>query len=453
MSNSIEQILNKSKDDLLIVTSSIKNFKQPVKKTETVTYSDISIDTSDLIDSNLEIQKLKNYYSNNMITWSFLKKLSEFNQWPFGCIGNFIENSIKDTVDSKNININVQYYNSEPTISIKDDGNGINSKEFNQILYSFSINSKKEYNFFKYGVSMKSSALRLGDKFLLISKTNKEFNIGLISKSLQNKLDTEFLIAPVINYSIIQKVKYIARSTYAKQSLSLILEDFNFIFNDEYELFKYIDSFDTGTHIFISDLVKITSNEYELYFDHVNNDIIYNYFNLQIGFSNFIDSSLVSYLKYFNIKPIQLNVFIMNKKVNTINPLFNIFNSSKNEGNIIKLDNSLKVNNENTSNAAIIDGNKYKGIIFNKKYYDYIISQQNFITDNYENENLFNGILLYSKNRLICRYNQQKFGDICYFIKKLIKYDDIDRLFPLSGYIELSTSLQISTNKTVNNIY
>ena len=40
-----------------------------------------------------------------MMTWHFLKQLSDFHKWPIGCIGNFIKNSLKDYVSSNNIYI------------------------------------------------------------------------------------------------------------------------------------------------------------------------------------------------------------------------------------------------------------------------------------------------------------------------------------------------------------
>ena len=54
-------------------------------------------------------------------------------------------------------------------------------------MFSFIKNQNKELNYFQYGFSMKASAIRLADSFLIISKTQKELSIGIISKRLQKK--------------------------------------------------------------------------------------------------------------------------------------------------------------------------------------------------------------------------------------------------------------------------
>ena len=64
----------------------------------------ISTDTSDLVGQDFfTFEEIKKNYLNNLISWTFLKKLSEFNQWSLGCIGNFVMNSLKEQVTAKNI--------------------------------------------------------------------------------------------------------------------------------------------------------------------------------------------------------------------------------------------------------------------------------------------------------------------------------------------------------------
>ena len=50
------------------------------------------------------------------------------------------------------------------------------------------------------------------------------------------------------------------------------------------------------------------------------------------------------------------------------------------------------------------------------------------------NDILFNNILIYYENRLVCRLGQNKFGDLPYFIKKQKKKELFYNYF---GYIEL----------------
>ena len=52
-------------------------------------------DTEDLCEDNtFNFKDIKRKYINNLISWSFLKKISDIFQWPLGCFGNLIDNSI-----------------------------------------------------------------------------------------------------------------------------------------------------------------------------------------------------------------------------------------------------------------------------------------------------------------------------------------------------------------------
>jgi hypothetical protein len=490
-------------DEFLFVSNNINILPNTNSTLEKKYFSskEAATDTSDLIDDNeFNFDNLKKNYLNNMISWSFLKKLSEFNQWPLACIGNFVDNSLKEEVETKNLKIDVKCYDkkiynftspnannenkhdlqdvtdfSEKILlfSINDDGCGISTKEFNQILYSFSVNEKKEYNFFRYGVSMKTSAIRLANSFLLISKTNDEASIGLLSKNLQIKLDTDFILTPIVNFKIEKeggKNNYIPRSNYAKQSLSLILQEIRFFFKEEEDLIKYLNSFNTGTHIFLYDLKQISSiktelNEltnYELLFDSNSKDILFNYFQIQIGERDYIDCSLNLYLKFLFLKNNKTNVYLMGEKIKMSNPLKTINQVSKNNPEASKVGSGLKYDNK-ASDCLFIEGEIYKGIIFNESYYSSLMSSNHFNFENSLNsKEIFNGILVYMDNRLVCRFGQNKLGDISYFIKKFMKkkqgensnYSDFSNsLFPISGYLEVPSSIyQLLYNKMVNNL-
>ena len=136
-------------------------------------------------------------------------------------------------------------------LTIKDDGCGISIKKFNKIIYSFSLNPNNEYNFFKYGLSLKSCALRLANSFFIISKTDNSLSIGLLSKNLQNKYNTEFILTPIINYSISENKKYTPVSNSAYQILNSIINEIKFMFYSSEELFNYINTFERGNIIII----------------------------------------------------------------------------------------------------------------------------------------------------------------------------------------------------------
>ena len=397
---------------------------------------DFSTDTNDLINMNFySFEEIKKNYLNNMMTWHFLKQLSAFYKWPIGCIGNFIKNSLKDYVSSKNIHIDyIIPQNSENYISIKDDGKGIISPDFNGIMYSFIKNQNKELNYFQYGFSMKASAIRLADSFLIISKTSKEVSIGMISKSLQKKLkDNDFILTPIINYRIEKKesnkMKYIAKSNFPSESLNLILEHINFLFKAEEELMNYFDTFDTGTHIYLFDLKKksnfLGEKNYELIFNEEENDICLNEdfeFDEELK-KNIIDFSLKKYLSFMVLKPLKdVCIFISEKKIDLENPYYNIKLLASLGNNIKKL-NSINyfINDEKDKIDCLnIDGMDYEGILFNENFIDSITSNTNIGVEDIKEKDYLNGILIYKENILITRLNQHNFGDLNFFIKKMM---------------------------------
>ena len=436
-------------------------------------------DTNDLININFySFEEIKKNYLNNLITWKFLKSLSDFYKWPLGCIGNFIKNSSKIDLNTKNIYIDIKKFrNDEIYLSIKDDGKGIPCSEFNGILFSFMKNQNKERNYFQYGFSMKTSAIRLANSFLIISKTSKEISIGMISKSLQQKLkddevNCDFILTPIVNYKIEQdkvKNKYIPKSNYPLESLNLILEEIPFLFKDKETLMNYFEKFESGTHIYLFDLRTKNKNEigylktikednelnkkiisnYELLFEQDDNDILLNE-NLDINEDfrkNTIDFSFKKYLKFFFLKhDKKLNIFLFGKKLDIDNPYYNIKSLASDGNNIIKITNlNYKSEKEKEIDCFDIEGNEYKGILFNEKFIDGIKNSTNITIDEIKEKDYLNGVLFYKNNILINRMNQLFFGDINFFIKKMMNIDDDNEIggkinkniFKRNGYIEL----------------
>ena len=410
---------------------------------------DFSIDTNDLINMNFySFEEIKKNYLNNMMTWHFLKHLSAFYKWPIGCIGNFIKNSLKDYVSSRNIHIDMKKTkNSEMYLSIIDDGIGIISPDFNGIMFSFIKNQNKELNYFQYGFSMKASAMRLADSFLIISKTGKEISIGLISKRLQQKLkENDFILTPIVNYRIEKKesnkMKYIAKSNFPSESLNLILETIPFLFKTEEELMNYFDSFDSGTHIYLFDLktksncdnnyiknILYSEDDYEIIYDNENNDICINEeyeFNEEFK-RNIIDFSLKKFLNFIILKPCkEINIYISNQKIDWENPYYNIKLLSNSGNNIKKLTSINFFNSEENEkiDCLNIEGSGYHGILFNEKFIDSIISNTNVGTEEIKEKDYFNGILIYKDDILITRLNQEYLGNFNFFIKKMMNLNE-----------------------------
>jgi len=344
-------------------------------------------------------------------------------------------------------------------------------------MHSFSTNEKKENNFFKYGISMKTSAIRLANSFLIITKTENEASIGLLSKNLQVKLDTDFILSPIVNFKIDNAVKindmlkegpfkkYITRSHMAIQSLNLILHEIKFMFPNENDLFNYFESFETGTHIVLYDLKQISLNKkdinqlsnYELFFDYENKDILFNLFQIQTGEKSYIDCSLQNYIKFLFLKHPNKNLYLYGKKLSLINPLLTVYNISKNVPEAVKIGFNLKTDIK-SSDCMLIDGEIYKGILMNENYFETLSKSDNFnFETTFDEKDIFNGILLYRNNRLVCRLEQNKLGDISFFIRKyekLSKKENFEQnFFPVSGYIEMPSSCyELLYNKMVAKI-
>ena len=445
-----------------------------------VDMEDFSGDTNDLININFySFEEMKKNYLNNLITWKFLQHLSDFYKWPLGCIGNFIKNSCKNNINTKNIYLDInKFRNDEIYLSIKDDGKGITCSEFNGILFSFIKNQNKEINYFQYGFSMKASALRLANSFLIISKTTKEISIGMISHELQKKLEkdeinNDFILTPIINYKIEQELnknKYIPKSNYPLESLNLILEVIPFLFKDKEDLIKYFDNFNTGTHIYLFDLRTKNKNEkgylktmkedntlgkkiisnYELLFDEEDNDILLNE-SIELPEElkkNIIDFSFKKYLSFLFLKPDKnINIYLFGKKLDIWNPYYNIKLLSNDGKNIIKITN-LNYNSDKKDeliDCFNIEGNEYNGILFNEKFIDGMNNNTNINIEEIKEKDYLNGVLFYKDNVLINRMNQISIGDINFFIKKLMNINDNNEInykinkniFKRNGYIQL----------------
>ena len=453
------------------------------KSINLVDMEDFAADTNDLININFySFEELKKNYLNNLITWKFLKNLSDFYKWPLGCIGNFIKNSCKSYLNTKNIFIDIKKFrNDEIYLSIKDDGKGMTCSEFNGVLFSFMKNQNKELNYFQYGFSMKTSALRLANSFLIISKTVKEISIGMISNELQKKIKDdknccEFIMTPIVNYKIEKKEikemknKYIPKSNFPLESINLILEQINFLFKDNEALLEYFDTFETGTHIYLFDLRTKNQNEtgylktmkendtlnnkiisnYELLFDEEENDIFLNdsIYPPDEYSKNIIDFSLKTYLKFLFLKPDKnINIYLFQKKLDMENPYNNIKSIVNDGENVAKIANlkysSDKVNE--TIDCFDIEGGEYTGILFNEKFIDSINNNTNIFIEEIKEKNYFNGVLLYKDNVLINRMNQLTFGDINFFIKKTMNLNSDDEIeykinkniFKRNGFVQL----------------
>ena len=512
--------------------------KNKEKYKKTMKIRDIGIDTTsfnEFFDNSFNFKEIKSDYLSNLISFSFLKKVGGFYQWPLLCFSNLVENSIIHG-KATNININVNCYENEiykrlelankntdlsgyipPSpnlekyngdytnkilvVSISDNGIGIEKEIFNKILFCFdakdtSINSciNNNQNYLNKNINIKSCCLRIGDCAFFLTKTKNELNIGLISKQLQMKMHNDLILTPLVNYEIIKddknegKNKYIFKSQMGLQSENIILNEIRFLFWSIDDVFSFADKFETGTHIFIFDLKQFSGdknylnkiNNFELFFGYKSeydlkyNDILYNtilkqkYLNLneennKNNLLNVIDVSLRKYLELFLFNYNGVNINLLTEKINTenniITKLSSIVRNNINSNEVINMNNNSEniLNNENILiiedsfslkgkknlnkekiNIILLKGELYKGILIKKEKKENIIKLINdaFNVDVSDciDDLIYNNILIYLENRLVCRLGQNKFGDLPYFIKMK---KNKDWYYNYIGYIEL----------------
>ena len=408
--------------------------KNSEKYKKTMKIHDIGVDTtsfSEFFDNSFNFKEIKSDYLSNLISFSFLKKVGGFYQWPLLCFSNLVENSIihgkaknifidikcyeneiykRLELATKNTNLeeykksspNLESYNGIYTdkklvLSIGDDGGGISREIFNKILFCFdakdtSIMSciNNNQNYLNKNINIKSCCLRLGDSVFILSKTKDELNIGLISKQLQMKMHNDLILTPLVNYEIIKdeknenKNKYIFKSQMGLQSENIILNEIRFLFWSVNEIFSFADTFNTGTYLFIFDLKQFSSNKnlintignFELFFGYKSeydlryNDIIYNTMLKKI------------YLENLNYLSDDIKNDNSNNMINVIDvslrKYLELFLVNYNGVNVTLL--SEKINTENniiTKLSSIVRNNLYMNEIMNSNINDKINSVLN----------------------------------------------------------------------------
>jgi len=402
-----------------------------------------------------------------------------------------------------------------PVLIIKDDGRGIPALEFNQTLFFFSTNEKKEFSFLKSGMTLKTSALRLSNSMLIISKTDSEINLGLISQNLQTRIGSDFIITPVVNFSYAKNFLN-PKSVFYLQTLYFIFEEISFIFPSLENFLDYARSFNTGTHIFLYDLREMKSLEnnffnsaiennlenlndfcieefllkkFELFFDLEKKDIIYSHFEIMVPDRKIIDCAFSNYTKFLFLKQNEdINFTLFGKKIPLVNPLLCLYNISKALPEIPKIKQNLRIADNKSENAILIDNEIYKGIIFNDNFLKNVQKESLYENIILHCDCILNGVLFYCDNRLISRMDQNRLGEVGYFLKKMEKMNKKIRankrifdgsgqngnyissveenlkskgyekneinLFPISGFLELpKDKYHLLHNKLVNCLF
>ena len=403
--------------------------------TNKILFKEIKTDTDDLNEeNNFNFNDIKQNSIDNLISFSFLKKMSSIYQWPFLALSHLIINLFEDKgnrIKAKNLYIDKKIISQKQKqlIIIKDDGGGISKDNFIKMFSCYNKNQNKAYTFFDNGLSLKLSLLRLSNEVLIISKTNSTICVTMISNHLQFTIDTDNLVTPIV---VLEKEKrenkkFNIINQYGIQSLNLILHELFYLFEKKEDFFNYLTSFPTGTHFLLSDMKRMTKEIYELDFDFTDNDIYY------IEKTNTLHNSFKIYINYlFKQPPPKLHVSIFGNKLQFINPLHEMYvfeNKTKGRKESTLFLTSLNCEeDEKKYNCILIHGGEYNGILYNKNYQEI-------------EDNLSQGVHIYFHNILICKLDQQKLG----FNKKEKYNKNI-----INGYIELpskSTIYSVLHNK------
>lgn len=515
-SNSMENINNNSNT----INNNVYNIycNNQFKKS----YCNKCTDTDDFDNEDIDnFNKIKKNYLNTYLSWKFIKEQSKYYSWPLSCILTFINNSFRhenesskvsidyhcfDLLNSKNIlennnkfniydhNYNLinyidyeKYVNNLSSLpyticnnikdkilclSVKDNGIGIDNDCFNSMLCSFKSYNildklNKENNIFKEGMNIKFSALRLCNSLFIISKTDNYLSFGLISKNIQNKIEEDMILTPLVNCYINKSSdiyisnndctnkfnsnrnkrnnsefiddmffnKYVPQSLNYKQCLNIIFDEVKFIFKIKQNFYEYLDNnIITGTHVFLYDLNQIAKcnssyytsssnnlksiydivnynklilSNYELSVDSNNFDIVYTLFNKAIstGGNELVDSSLKNYLNLYYLEtPKNVDLYLLGEEIKLDNP-YNCIYKTIEFNETIKETFNLKLIN-NYSNDK---NNSSKNIIkINGENYKGFMLNNNYINEISQDEvyyKYFNNDLVKNNGILIYKNN------------------------------------------------
>lgn len=150
------------------------------------------------------------------------------------------------------------------------------------------------------------------------------------------------------------------------------------------------------------------------------------------------------------MKQPELNIFLLNQKLDLNNPLVSLQNVARSNNEICKIS-GLKSDFQQV-NELIVEGDSYKGFLFNESFFNNYIKSSVF-EKNFDEKEVFNGVLLYQNNKLVSRYDQTKLGDIYYYVNRYQKKSFADnakaKLYPISGFVELPSFHEVLPSKMV----
>jgi hypothetical protein len=158
--------------------------------------------------------------------------------------------------------VNVTSSGPEPfCIRIRDDGSGISPKVMKGILTSFGVfktesDSPNDFNQSEHGIGLKINALRLGTTCLIVSRQGRNVSIGLISLKIISDSGSNFIVAPLVCFTIDKNEVFIPQTPFSDQLLKVVARYCPTLFSSDYDIKRYVVNSlpRNGTEIFIADL-------------------------------------------------------------------------------------------------------------------------------------------------------------------------------------------------------
>ncbi|CAL8369216.1 unnamed protein product [Arctogadus glacialis] len=137
-----------------------------------------------------------------MISPKFLHSNSTSHTGPFSAIAELIDNAYDPGVDAEQIWINKTQIKDMECLTFMDNGNGLGSDKMLEML-SFGYSNKKaakgKLPIGIYGNGFKSGSMRLGQDAIILSKSEDEECVGMLSQTYLEKIQAKQITVPIIS--------------------------------------------------------------------------------------------------------------------------------------------------------------------------------------------------------------------------------------------------------------
>ncbi|CAL8390281.1 unnamed protein product [Gadus morhua 'NCC'] len=252
------------------------------------------------------------------ISPNYLHTNSTSHTGPFSAIAELIDNAYDPGVDAEQIWITMTQIREMECLTFRDNGNGLSSDKMLEML-SFGYSDKKaekgKHPIGIYGNGFKSGSMRLGQDAIILSKSENEECVGMLSQTYLEKILAKQITVPIISTKKPGEKHSGSEMWENRASLSAILE--HSPFKTEEELLTELEAIEgpTGTKIIIWNLRRASERNMELDFTK-ENDIRFPCDDTSDTSVPDYNSSLRAYCSILYLKP-KMQINIQGKKVET----------------------------------------------------------------------------------------------------------------------------------------